>query len=110
MARIDELEERISSIEHARIDKLVSVDKASETTIRFESSSYYVDVDVTVVSNILPHIEVMLNGVSYSYDSNFVSERLLTKRVNELIVRVNMEGLLSKKIKIEGIGVKLLNA
>ena len=107
MDRIDELEERVMRIENSNVDTLTHIDNRYDTNVKFTAQSYEIEIDVDVMSKTIPTIDIVLNGKTNSYNSNFVSVRLNASASNVLTVRVKGEGLLSKKIRISGIGVRL---
>ena len=109
MNKIEELEESVERIERSRRHEVVSIDNSVSTTLLFTASSSTVDIEVDVASTALPHIELVVNGESKVYDASFVSEKVVTKKTNTLRVNIGAGGLISKRIRIEGIGVKLLS-
>ena len=108
MDRLNELDERVTTLESRQRMHVIATDCTSETFLTFTSSSYYVDVEIDVMSTSQVTVDVMLNGVTHHYEGNYVTDTYRTATSNTLVVKVSQGGLLSKKIKLEGTGVKLL--
>lgn len=108
MARIDELEERIEYVENTKKSEITEVFERNYGAEVY-SSGYAVDMEIDVISTAKACITVSLGDVKKVFDQNFVVTSFKSERMNTVSITVTEGGdVLSSRVRIKGIGVKLL--
>lgn len=108
MARINELEERIEYLETKEKSEITEVFDR-DFNAEFYSSGYVTDIEVDVVSTSKAFIALSVGGETREFAANFASASFSSGRKNAVSVSITEGGdVLSSRIRIKGIGVKLL--
>lgn len=110
MARIDELEERIEYIESTKKNEVALVKADKEISFGFYASSYYVDCEIDVMSTAKANVKLVAGDSEMAFDTNYIVTTISADKINKMSVIVETSGeLLCVKIRLKGIGVKLLS-
>lgn len=108
MAKIDELEERIEYVENTKKSEITEIfDRTYSAEVY--SSGYVTDIEVDVISTAKARVTVSFGNLQRVFEQNLVVTSFKSERMNSVSITVTEGGeILSSRVRIKGIGVKLL--